>query len=158
MYEHFFNDGHNGFIKDVVITLIDKTDGKDPKNRENYWLRTLKMLGGDGPNIEDWVRPNTIYTNHNKIQRFLVGRQYIRIWMELGFHGMRTAIFGNNFILFILHYFFLYYVSVCFSLTDVFLILLCLLQVIFLYVCFVSRFRTMKRSGTERLCEIASSL
>ena len=75
--------------------------------------------------------------------------------MELGFHGMRTAIFGNNFIL---HYFFLYYVSVYFSLTDVFLILLCLLQVIFLYVCFVSRFQTMKRSGTERLCEIASSL
>ena len=36
LYEHFFNDGHNGFIKDVVITLIDKTDGKDPKNRENY--------------------------------------------------------------------------------------------------------------------------
>ena len=26
---------HNGFLEDVAIPLIDKTDGRDPKNREN---------------------------------------------------------------------------------------------------------------------------
>ena len=35
-YEHFYSDGHNGFLVDDAITLIDKTDGRDPKYRENY--------------------------------------------------------------------------------------------------------------------------
>ena len=34
MQEHLHSDGHNGFLEDVTITLIDKTDGKDPKNRD----------------------------------------------------------------------------------------------------------------------------
>ena len=52
LYEHFYR---NGFLEDVAITLIDKTDGRDPKNRENYWMRTLKTLAPDGLNIEDYV-------------------------------------------------------------------------------------------------------
>ena len=28
--EHFCNNGHSGFLKDVSITLIDKTDGCNP--------------------------------------------------------------------------------------------------------------------------------
>ena len=52
LYEHFYS---NGFLEDVAITLIDKTDRRDPKNRENYWMRTLKTLAPDGLNIEDCV-------------------------------------------------------------------------------------------------------
>ena len=53
--EHFYSDGHNGFLKDVTITSIDNIDGRDLKNRENYWMRTLKTLAPDGLNIEDCV-------------------------------------------------------------------------------------------------------
>ena len=28
--------GHNGFLNNVSITLIDKADGKNPKKREDY--------------------------------------------------------------------------------------------------------------------------
>ena len=52
LHEQFYSDGHNGFLEDVTITLIDKTDSKDPKNRENYWM---KMLAPDGLNIEECV-------------------------------------------------------------------------------------------------------
>ena len=51
LYQHFYSDGHNGFLKDVKIMLISKTDCKDPKNRENYWVRTFKMLAPDGLKI-----------------------------------------------------------------------------------------------------------
>ena len=44
LFEHFYSNGHNGFLEDVPITLFDKTDGRDPKNSENYWMRTLKTL------------------------------------------------------------------------------------------------------------------
>ena len=32
----------NGFLNNVSITLIDKTGGKNPKQRD-YWKRTLKI-------------------------------------------------------------------------------------------------------------------
>ena len=32
------------FFKDVAINFIDKTDGKEHQNRENYWIRTLTTL------------------------------------------------------------------------------------------------------------------
>ena len=67
LYEHFYSDGHNGFFEDIAITLIDKTDGRDPKNRENYWIRTLKTLAPDGLDIENCVWPNTIYTTYHTI-------------------------------------------------------------------------------------------
>ena len=55
LLEHFHSDGHNCFLENVEITLIDKTDGRDPKSRENYWMRILKMLAPQGLNIEDCV-------------------------------------------------------------------------------------------------------
>ena len=55
LFEHFYSEGHNGFLEDVSVTLIDKTDGRDPKKREFYWMRTLKTLAPDGLNIEDCV-------------------------------------------------------------------------------------------------------
>ena len=36
LYQHFYDGGYNGFLDDVAITLIGKTDGKDLKRRENY--------------------------------------------------------------------------------------------------------------------------
>ena len=59
MQEHLFKNfnsmGHNGFLNNVSITLIDKTDGKNPKKREDYWRRTLKTYLPFGLNIEDSV-------------------------------------------------------------------------------------------------------
>ena len=45
----------SGFLGNVSITLIDKTDGKDPKRRENYWMRSLKIYAPFGLNIEHSV-------------------------------------------------------------------------------------------------------
>ena len=47
--------GHNCFLNNVLITLIDKTDGKIPKKREDYWKRTLKTYLPFGLNVEDSV-------------------------------------------------------------------------------------------------------
>ena len=58
MQEHLFwySEGHEGFLKDVSITLIDKIDdASDYKKRENYWMRTLRTLVPDGLNVEDTV-------------------------------------------------------------------------------------------------------
>ena len=44
LYEHFYSEGHNGFLDNVSINLIDKTDGFQPKKTENCWMRTPKTL------------------------------------------------------------------------------------------------------------------
>ena len=44
-YQDFYSEGHNGFLANVSIILVEKTDGVQPKKRENYWMRTLKTLG-----------------------------------------------------------------------------------------------------------------
>ena len=36
LFKHFNSMGHNGFLSNVSITLIDKADGKNPKKREDY--------------------------------------------------------------------------------------------------------------------------
>ena len=54
-FEHFKGEGHSGFHPNVSITLIDKTDSKDPKRRENHWMRTLKTYAPFGLNIKDSV-------------------------------------------------------------------------------------------------------
>ena len=41
LFEHFSSEGHNSFLDDVSIIFIDKTDPKDPNNREHYWRHTL---------------------------------------------------------------------------------------------------------------------
>ena len=59
MQEHlfwqFYSEGCGGFLEDVSVTLINKTDAPDPKKIENYWIRTLRPLAPDGLNIEDSV-------------------------------------------------------------------------------------------------------
>ena len=34
LFEHFTADNHNCFLTDCSITLIDKTDGSDPRRKE----------------------------------------------------------------------------------------------------------------------------
>ena len=55
LFKHFNSMGHNGFFKNVSRTLIDKTDGKNPKKREDYCRRTLKTYWPFGLNVEDSV-------------------------------------------------------------------------------------------------------
>ena len=55
LFEHFNSMGQNGFLNNVSITLIDKTDCKNPKKREDYWRRTLKTYLPCGLNVEDSV-------------------------------------------------------------------------------------------------------
>ena len=44
LFKHFTSDGHNVFLKDCTITLIDKIYGADPTRRKKYWRRVLKTL------------------------------------------------------------------------------------------------------------------
>ena len=46
---------HNGFLNNVSITLIDKTAGKNPKKRGDYWRRTWKAYSPFGLNVEGSV-------------------------------------------------------------------------------------------------------
>ena len=55
LYGHFKSPGHTGFLNDVSVTLIDKTDGSDPKKRENYWMNILRTIEPHGLNMEEGV-------------------------------------------------------------------------------------------------------
>ena len=50
--QSIFQPDHKGFLKDMEVRLIDKTQGSDPIKREFYWMKTLKTLYPDGLNIE----------------------------------------------------------------------------------------------------------
>ena len=49
---HFPMAGQEGFLNDVSIALIEKTDPSDPLRREDYWRQTLKTMVVYGLNIE----------------------------------------------------------------------------------------------------------
>ena len=51
--EHFASECHSSFLGDVTIIFIDKTDPKDPNQREHYWRHTLKKMVSLGLNVED---------------------------------------------------------------------------------------------------------
>ena len=52
LQSHFLLRDHQGFLKDVEVRLIDKTQVSDPTKWEFYWMRTLRNLYPDGLNIE----------------------------------------------------------------------------------------------------------
>ena len=52
LQSYFLQRDHQGFLKDVEVRLIDKTQVSDPTKREIYWVRTLRTLYPDGLNIE----------------------------------------------------------------------------------------------------------
>ena len=60
LFKHFNIMWHNGFLSNVSITLIDKTDGKNPKKTEDYWKRTLKTYKLFELNVEDSVWPKNV--------------------------------------------------------------------------------------------------
>ena len=53
LYEHFNLPGHSGFLNDISVTLIDKTDPKDPTKRKDYWIHIHKTKAPLGLNVED---------------------------------------------------------------------------------------------------------
>ena len=53
LFRHFHSGEHTGFLENVKITLIDKSDGQNAKKRENYWSRTLKIYASCGLNVEN---------------------------------------------------------------------------------------------------------
>ena len=55
LFSYFSMAGHNGFLSDVSITFIDKTDLSGPLRREDYWRQTLKTMVPYGLNIEDSI-------------------------------------------------------------------------------------------------------
>ena len=55
LFRHFWSTGYNGYLTDILITLIGKTDPSDPLKREDYWRRTLKTMTPFGLNIEGSV-------------------------------------------------------------------------------------------------------
>ena len=55
LFSHFSMAGHDGFLNDVSITFIDKTDPSGPLRKEDYWRQTLKTMVPYGLNIEDSV-------------------------------------------------------------------------------------------------------
>ena len=52
-FQYFNSEGHNGLWDDVSIILIDKTDGKNPNEREHNWRHTLHLLAPHDLNDED---------------------------------------------------------------------------------------------------------
>ena len=55
LLKHFDSEDYDGFLENASITLIDKTDGRDPKKKEDYWKRTLKTYTHCEFNGEDSV-------------------------------------------------------------------------------------------------------
>ena len=55
LYKHFQTEGHKGSLNEASVTFIDKTDGKDLKKTERYWMRTLKTVEPYGLNIANSV-------------------------------------------------------------------------------------------------------
>lgn len=49
-HAHFLRSDHGGFLENVDITLIDKTDGRDPTQREQYWIDRLGTTSPTGLN------------------------------------------------------------------------------------------------------------
>ena len=52
LQSHFLQRDYQGFLKDLEVCLIFKTQASDPTKREFYWMRTLRTLYPDGLNIE----------------------------------------------------------------------------------------------------------
>ena len=51
LFWHFSSAGHNGFLNDVSVTFIEKTDPSDPLKRENFWQEKLLTIAPYGLNI-----------------------------------------------------------------------------------------------------------
>ena len=84
LYEHFYSGSHNGFLGNISISLIDKTDGFQPKKRESYWMRTLKTVAPLGLNIESSVW-HCVFVQLFWTELFLDLELWIRLWFYIYF-------------------------------------------------------------------------
>ena len=50
LFRHFHSGEHTGFLENVKIMLIDKTDGQNPKKREDHRRKTFKTYAPFRPN------------------------------------------------------------------------------------------------------------
>ena len=53
LFEYFASEGHCSYLEDVTIIFADKTDPKDPNQREHYWRHTLKTMAPLCLNVVD---------------------------------------------------------------------------------------------------------
>ena len=91
---------HIGFLENVFVTFIDKTESQNPEKRENYWIYTLKTVVSWGLNILSSVwttRVGTLFCfsgifGHGRFKDKIYGRNillsricvYIYIWSRNG--------------------------------------------------------------------------
>ena len=61
LFSHFSIADHDGFLNDVSISFIDKTDPSDPSWRD-YWRQTLKTMVPYGLNMEDCLMGVFVFT------------------------------------------------------------------------------------------------
>ena len=52
LIEHFFNHGHNGSYKDMMIQIIDFCDPNDQEKRGDFWMDKLRTLYPEGLNMK----------------------------------------------------------------------------------------------------------
>ena len=52
IFQHFNSEGHTGFLEDVSVSFIDKTDPRKPLEREQFWIRTLNTMTPNVLNVE----------------------------------------------------------------------------------------------------------
>ena len=53
LHDYFLSKDHDGFLNNVEITLIDRTDPLDPERREEFWRTKLRTLAPLGLKIEE---------------------------------------------------------------------------------------------------------
>ena len=90
LFSHFSIADHDGFLNDVSISFIDKTDPSDPSWRD-YWRQTLKTMVLYGLNMEDCLMGVFVFTFLHGNVSFLHGN----VSMFLGF------LFRNNRVCFV---------------------------------------------------------
>ena len=53
LLEHFSGEVHSGFLDNVSVICIDKTDPEDHNKREHDWRHTLKTMAPQTLYVED---------------------------------------------------------------------------------------------------------
>ena len=83
LFRHFHSGEHTGFLGNVKITLIDKTNGQNPKKREDYWRKTLKTYAPFGLNVEDSVSALACFTTfgHYLLVLYPVSHQWLTYFL-----------------------------------------------------------------------------
>ena len=59
LYKFFESEGHTEFLDDVLITLIDKTDGSNPTKRAKYKIQIFKTFAPYSLNVVDSIQLGT---------------------------------------------------------------------------------------------------